>query len=89
MVVSGNFSKLDGTVPLKNKNAQIMRESVENILINSKRKSILIETDQGKEFNNNIFQNLFENIIIKHCSRNTSLGAVFCRNIQNNYYRSS
>ena len=33
-----NFSKFGWTVPLKNKNAQTIKDSSENILINSKRK---------------------------------------------------
>ena len=56
LVMIDNFSKFGWTVPLKNKNAQTIRDSFENILISSKRKPDLIETDRGKEFYNNIFQ---------------------------------
>ena len=72
-----NFSNYGWTVPLKNKNAQTIKESFENILINSKRKPNLIESDCGKEFYNNIFQDFLNKNNIKIYSRNTSLGAVF------------
>ena len=76
-VIIDNFSKYGWTVPLKNKNAHTIKESFENILINSKRKPGLIETDRGKEFYNNIFQDFLNKNNIKLYSRNTSLGAVF------------
>ena len=77
LVVIDNFSKFGWTVPLKNKNAQTIKDSFENILINSKRKPNLIETDRGKEFYNNIFQDFLNKINIKLYSRNSSYGAVF------------
>ena len=55
LVIIDNFSKFGWTVPLKNKNAQSMKDSLENIIIKSKRKPNLIESDRGKEFYNNIF----------------------------------
>ena len=45
--------------------------------MNTNRKPDLIETDRGKEFYNSIFQIFLNKKHIKHCSRNTSLGAVF------------
>ena len=77
LVVIDNFSKYGWTIPLKNKNAQTIKDSFENILINSKRKPNLIESDRGKEFYNNIFQSFLNNINIKLYSRKTHLGAVF------------
>ena len=56
LVIIDNFSKFGWTTPLKNKNAQTIKDCFENILISSKRKPNLIETDRGKEFYNNIFQ---------------------------------
>ena len=46
-------------------------------MINSKRSPNLIESDRGKEFNNNIFQDFLNINNIKIYSRNTSVGAVF------------
>ena len=69
--------KYGWTQPLKNKNAQTIKDSFENNLINSKRKPNLIETDRGKEFYNNIFQDFLNKNNIKLYSRNTHLGAVF------------
>ena len=77
LVVIDNFSKFGWTIPLKNKNAQTIKDSFENILINSKRKPNLIESDRGKEFYNNIFQDFLNKNNIKLYSRNTELGAVF------------
>ena len=77
LVVIDNFSKFGWTVPLKNKIAQTIKDSFENILISSKRKPNLIETDRGEEFNNNIFQDFLNKNNIKLYSRNSSYGAVF------------
>ena len=77
LVTIDNFSKYGWTIPLKNKNAHTIKESFENILISSKRKPNLIETDRGKEIYNNIFQDFLNKNNIKLCSRNSSYGAVF------------
>ena len=77
LVTIDNFSKFGWTTPLKNKNAIIIKDSFENILISSKRKPNLIETDRGKEFYNNIFQDFLNKNNIKLYSRNSSYGAVF------------
>ena len=77
LVVIDNFSKIGWTIPLKNKNAQTIKDSLENILINSRRKPNLIESDRGKVFYNNIFQDFLNKNNIKIYSRNSSYGAVF------------
>ena len=77
LVTIDNFSKFGWTIPLKNKNAQTIKDSFENILTNSKRKLNLIETNRGKEFYNNIFQDFLNKNNIKLYSRNSSYGAVF------------
>ena len=77
LVVIDNFSKFGWTSSLKNKNAQTIKNSFENILISSKRKPNLIESDRGKEFYNNIFQDFLNKNNIKLYSRNSSYGAVF------------
>ena len=77
LVTIDNFSKYGWTIPLKNENAQTIKDSLENIIISSKRKPNLIENDRGKEFYNNTFQDFLNKNNIKHYSRNTSLGAVF------------
>ena len=46
-------------------------------MINSKRKPNLIETDRGKEFYKNIFQDFLNKNNIKIYSRNSPYGAVF------------
>ena len=77
LVVIDNFSKFGWTLPLKNKNSQTIKDSFESILITSKRSPNLIETDRGKEFYNNIFQDFLNKNNIKLYSRNSSYGAVF------------
>ena len=77
LVTIDNFSKYGWTIPLKNKNAQTIKDSFEYILISSKRKPNLIESDRGKEFYINIFQDFLNKNNIKLYSRNTHLGAVF------------
>ena len=61
----------------KNKNAQKVKDSFENIIKSSKRKPILIESDRGKEFYSNIFQDFLNKNSIKLYSRNSSYGDVF------------
>ena len=46
LVVIDNFSKYGWTTALKKKNAQTIKNSFEKILISSKRKPNLIETDR-------------------------------------------
>ena len=77
LVTIDDFSKFGWTIPLKNKNAQTIKDSFENILTNSKRKPNLVESDRGKEFYNNIFQDFLNKNDIKLYSRNSSYGAVF------------
>ena len=81
LVIIDNFSKYGWTIPLKNKKAQTIKNSFENILTNSKRKPNLIETDRGKEFYNNIFQDFLNENDIKHYSRNSLYGAVFAERL--------
>ena len=77
LVIIDTFSKFGWTVPLKNKNAQTIKNSFENILISSKRKPNLIESDRGTKFYNNLFHDFLNKNNIELYSRNTSLGAVF------------
>ena len=77
LVIIDIFSKFGWTVPLKNKNAQTIKDSFENILISSKRKPNLIESDRGKEFYNKIFQDFSNQNNIKLYSRNSSFGSAY------------
>ena len=77
LVIIDNFSKFGFTIPVKNKDAQTTKDFFERIFINSKRKPNLIESDRGKEFYTNIFQDFLNKNNIKIYSRETSLGAVF------------
>ena len=77
LLIRDNFSKFGWTIPLKNKTSISRKDSFENISLSSKRKPILIETDRGKEFDNNIFQDFLNKNNIKLYSRNSSSGAAF------------
>ena len=77
LVIIDNFSKYGWTQPLKNKNAQTIKDSFENISISSKTKPNLIETDRDRGFYNSIFQDFLNKNDIKLYSRNSSFGAVF------------
>ena len=77
LVIIDNSSKFGWTVPLKNKNAEIIKDSFESIITSSKRKPNLIESDIDKGYYNNIFQDFLNKNNIKSYSRNSSYGAVF------------
>ena len=77
LVTLDNFSKFGWTVPLKNKNDLIIKDSFEKILISLERKPKLIDSHRDKIFYNKIFQSFLNNNNTKLYSRNTSLGDVF------------
>ena len=77
LVCVDNFSKHGWTIPMKNKYATTIKEAFEQIITTSKRKPNLIETDDGKEFANKIFETYLKSQNIKRYSRYTSKGAVF------------
>ena len=77
LVIIDNFSKFGWTIPLKIKQAQTIKHSFENIIIYSKRKPNLTESDRGKEIYNNNFEDFLNKNNIKIYWRNSSLGAVF------------
>ena len=60
LVIIDNFNKIGWTVTLKNKNPQTIKDSFETILVSSKRKPDLIESDRGREFYINIFQDFLK-----------------------------
>ena len=70
LVVICKLSNYGLTVPLKNKNAQTIKDSFENKIITSKKPNFF-ESDRGKEFYSNNFQNFSNNYNIKHYFRYT------------------
>ena len=77
LVVIDNFSKFGWTIPLKNKYAQSITDAFSKIINLSNRKPNLLETDDGKEYVNKIFNEFLFNNNIKRYSRYTDKGAVF------------
>ena len=61
----------------KTKKAKSIKDCFESIILSSKRKPKLIETDREKEIYNNLFEVFSKNNNIKQFSRNSDLGAVF------------
>ena len=76
LVVIDNFSKFGWTTPLKKKYAQSVTDAFSEIIKSSNRKPNLLETDDGKEYVNNIFNEFSNNNNIKRYSRYTDKGAV-------------
>ena len=77
LVVIDNFSKFGWTTPLKNKFSQSITDAFSEIIKSSNRKPNLLETDDGKEYVNKIFNEFLNNNKIKRYSRYTDKGAVF------------
>ena len=68
-IIIDNFSKNLWCILLKNKYIKTITDEISNVLINSKRKPLKIESDRGTEFYNSIFQNFLKAKNIQHYSR--------------------
>ena len=77
--ISSNFG---WTVPLKNKDAQPITDAFLEIIKLSNRKLNRLETDDGKEYVNKIFNEFFNNINIKRYSCYTDKGALFAERLK-------
>ena len=62
LVVIDIFSNFGCTIPLKNKNAQTIKDCFENVIVNSKRKPDFLESHRNRGFLNSIFQDFSKNI---------------------------
>ena len=67
------------TIPLKNKFSQSITDAFSEIIKSSNRKPNLLETDDGKEYVNKIFNEFLNNNKIKRYSRYSDKGAVFAK----------
>ena len=77
LVVIDNFSKFGWTIPLKIKYAQPITDAFSQFIKTSRRKPNLLETDDGNEYVNKIFNDFLNKHSVKRYSRKTPLGAVF------------
>ena len=77
LVVIDFFSKFGWTLPLENKYAQSKQYAFSQTVRTTQRKPNLLETDNGKENVNKIFNEFLKQNNVKRYCRNTSLGAVF------------
>ena len=77
LVVIDNFSEFGWTIPLKDKFTQSILDAFSQIIKTSRRKPYLLETDDGEEYVNKIFNKFLNNNNIKRYSRYTDKGAVF------------
>ena len=82
LVVIDNFSKFGWVVPLKNKFARTITDEVSNLIIKSKRKANLKETDDGKKFVNETFSDFLKLNGNKRYSRYTEIGAVMLKGLE-------
>ena len=73
-IIIDNYSKYLWAIPLKNKYSQTITNEFSNILTESRRKPIRLESDRGAEFYNSIFQNFLKSKNIQHYSRFTDKG---------------
>ena len=73
-IIIDNFSKYSWAIPIKNKYSQTITQDFSNILTNSKRKPLKIESDRRAEFYNSVFQSLLKNKNIHHYSSFTDKG---------------
>ena len=64
-MVLDNFNKFGWTIPLKNKYAQTITDAFLQIVKTSKRKPNLLETDDGREYVNKVFNEFLNNINVK------------------------
>ena len=80
-IVIDNFSKCLWAVPLKIKYSQTITNEFSNILTESKRKPLKIESDRGSEFYNSIFQNFLKSKNIQHYSRYTDKGPSIAKRV--------
>ena len=81
LLVIDKFRRFGWTIPVKNKYAQSITDAYSQIIQTSRRKPNLLETDDGKEYGNKIFNEFLINHNIKRYSRNTAPGAVFAERI--------
>ena len=65
LVVIDNFSKFGWIIPLKNKFSQSITDAFSEIIKSSNRKPNVLETDDGKEYVNKIFNEFLNNNKIK------------------------
>ena len=77
LVVIDNLSKFGWTIPLKIKYGQSITDAFSQIIETSKREPNLLETDDGKEYVNKLFDKFLNNNNIKSYSRYTDKGVVF------------
>ena len=77
LVVIDNFSKFGWTITLQNKYAQSITDAFSQMIKTSRRKPNLLETDDGKEYVNKIFNEFSNNHNIKRYSCYADKGAVF------------
>ena len=73
-IIIDKFSKCLWSIPLKNKKSQTITNEFSNILTQSKRRPLKLESDRGSEFYNSIFQNFIKYKSMHHFSKYTDKG---------------
>ena len=65
-VIIDDFSKYNWCKPMKNKNSKTITDEFLNVLSQSKRKPLEIESDRGGEYYISVFQNFLKSKNIHH-----------------------
>ena len=83
-VINDNFLKYLWAIPLKNKNSKTITDDFSNVLNQSKRRPLKLESDRGSEWYNNIFQNFLTVKNIHHYSTFTDKGPSIAERVNRN-----
>ena len=82
LVVIDTFSKIGWSIPYKNKYAQSITDAFSQIIRTSRRKTNLLETDDGREYVDKMLNEFLNKHIIKIYSKHTAPRAVFAERVK-------
>lgn len=91
LTVINCFSKMADAIALKDKTATTVSNAMEQIILRDRYRMKMLQTDNGTEYYNKIFNNLMEKYNVKHYSTNSEKKASiierFNRTLKNDMYK--
>lgn len=91
LTVINCFTKVADALPIKDKSASTVTNSMRKIILRDRNRMKLLQTDNGKEYYNKAFANLMEEYNIKHYSTNSEKKASiierFNRTLKHDMYK--
>lgn len=91
LTVINCFTKLADALPIKDKTAFSVTEAMKRIILRDKYRMKLLQTDNGTEYYNKVFNKLMNKYNIKHYSTNSEIKASiierFNRTLKNDMYK--